>query len=202
MVKHSVASSFFVQLFRYLICLSIHKYLYLSGTSYSKLPRSNLDDYCQLMFQQKHQSGKTPHKVNHSYREFFLTSAVCLLSLWQAKALLRLRIESNSVFVNQVPFPGHPLSSCFSKSDILEKDFEQRPQQYFFTSECVCKCARRFDLSAKARWQSGHLYGFSPVWVRICPWSNHGLLNALPQILHLHGKVCVRMCILSAPSDT
>lgn len=62
-----------------------------------------------------------------------------------------------SVWKLQGAFPGHPLASCFSKSDIREKDFEQRPQEYFLTSECVCKCARRLDLSAKARWQFGHL---------------------------------------------
>jgi hypothetical protein len=31
--------------------------------------------------------------------------------------------------------------------------------------------------------------------------SNHGLENAFPQILHLHGKVWVLMCIFKAPSD-
>lgn len=72
--------------------------------------------------------------------------------------------------------------------------------EYFFTSEWVCRCARRFDRSANARLQKAHENGFSPVCVRMWPWSSHGRLNALPHRLHMHGSVCVRMCILSAPS--
>ena len=41
-----------------------------------------------------------------------------------------------------------------------------------------------------------------PVCVLMCPCSNQGLENALPQILQTQGKVCVRMCILRAPRLT
>lgn len=72
--------------------------------------------------------------------------------------------------------------------------------EYFFTSEWVCRCARKFDRSANARLQCWHENGFSPVCVRMWPCNSHGRLNALPHSLHKHGRVCVRMCILSAPS--
>lgn len=39
----------------------------------------------------------------------------------------------------------------------------------------------------------------SPVCVRMCPLSNHGLENALPQVVQTHGSVCERMCIFKAP---
>lgn len=38
-----------------------------------------------------------------------------------------------------------------------------------------------------------------PLWVRMCPLSNHNLENAFPQILQEHGKVCVLRCIFRAP---
>lgn len=43
-----------------------------------------------------------------------------------------------------------PDSSCLCRRDILEKVLEQFLHWYFFTSEWVCRCALRFDLSAKA----------------------------------------------------
>ena len=36
----------------------------------------------------------------------------------------------------------------------------------------------------------------------MCPWSSHGLENAFPQRWHLHGNVCVLMCIFNAPRLT
>ncbi len=98
------------------------------------------------------------------------------------------------------PIP-HPASSCFVNKDILEKVFLQYLQLYFFTSECVCRCALRFDLSAKALEQCVHWNGFSPVCVRMCPCRSHGRENAFPQYLHLHGRVWVLMCIFNAPRD-
>ncbi len=97
--------------------------------------------------------------------------------------------------------PGHPPSVCLVSSDILEKVLLQVGHEYFFTSECVCRCARKFERSAKARLQCGHENGFSPVCVRMWPCSSHGLENALPHCMHLQGNVCVRMCIFSAPSE-
>lgn len=95
-----------------------------------------------------------------------------------------------------------PDSSCLCRSDILEKVLEQFLHWYFFTSEWVCRWALRLDLSAKALLQWGQEKGFSPVWVLMCPWSNQGLENALPQILQTQGKVWVRMCIFRAPRLT
>ena len=91
---------------------------------------------------------------------------------------------------------------CLSKRDMREKDLEHCEQLYFLTTECVWRCARKFDRSAKARSQLGHLYGFSPVCVRMWPCSSHGRLKAFPQMVHLHGRVCVRMCIFNAPRET
>lgn len=39
-------------------------------------------------------------------------------------------------------------------------------QLYFLTSECVCRCARRFERSANARPQNSQRNGFSPVTSR------------------------------------
>lgn len=56
-----------------------------------------------------------------------------------------------------------PDSSCLCRRDILEKVLEQFLHWYFFTSEWVCRCALRLDLSAKALLQWGQEKGFSPV---------------------------------------
>uniref|UniRef100_A0A182UJA0 Uncharacterized protein n=1 Tax=Anopheles melas TaxID=34690 RepID=A0A182UJA0_9DIPT len=96
--------------------------------------------------------------------------------------------------------PGHPDSACFVSSGSRENDFVHVGHLKRFTSSCVCWCARRFDRSANAREHSLHTNGFSPVCVRMWPCSSHGRENALSQCVHLHGSVCVRMCILSAPS--
>lgn len=92
-------------------------------------------------------------------------------------------------------------SVCLLSNDIRENVFEQLLHRYFLISECVCICARRFDRSANARQHISHWNGFSPVCVRTCPCKSHGRENALPQILHLHGSVCVRICIFSAPNE-
>ena len=58
-------------------------------------------------------------------------------------------IQEQSVYykvIVQVP-------SCLRSNDILENVLEQELQQYLFTSECVCKCARKFERSANARRQ-------------------------------------------------
>lgn len=59
------------------------------------------------------------------------------------------------------------VSWCLLRSDMRENDLLQVVHEYRFTSECVCRCARRFDRSAKARLQNSHLNGFSPVCVLI-----------------------------------
>lgn len=92
------------------------------------------------------------------------------------------------------------MSQCLVSSDMRLNVLLHVGHEYFFTSEWVCRWARKLDLSANARLQCWHENGFSPVWVRMCPCSSHGRLNALPHSLHIHGSVCVRMCILSAPS--
>lgn len=103
--------------------------------------------------------------------------------------------------ITPVGTPGQPPSVCLDKRDIREKVLLQVGHEYFFTSEWVCKWARRFDLSAKARLQCGHENGFSPVCVRMWPCRSQGREKAFPQSLHLQGNVCVRMCILSAPRE-
>lgn len=40
-----------------------------------------------------------------------------------------------------------------------------------------------------------------PVCVRMCPCRSQVREKALPQMVHSHGKVCVRMCMRNAPSD-
>lgn len=94
----------------------------------------------------------------------------------------------------------HPESQCLDNSDMRLNVLLHDRHEYFFTSEWVWRCARKLDLSANARLQCWQENGFSPVCVRMWPWSSHGRLNALPHSLQMHGKVCVRMCILSAPS--
>lgn len=70
---------------------------------------------------------------------------------------------------------------------------------YFFTSEWVCRWARRLERSAKARLQWEQEKGFSPVWVRTWPCSSQGREKAFPQVAHTQGSVWLRMCILRAP---
>ena len=55
------------------------------------------------------------------------------------------------------------------------------PQEYGLSLECVCVCALRLLLSAKALLHWLHWNGFSPVWVLMWPWSSHGLEKFLPQ---------------------
>ena len=55
-----------------------------------------------------------------------------------------------------------PDSSCLCRRDIREKVLEQFLHWYFLTSECVCRWALRFDLSAKALLQWEQEKGFSP----------------------------------------
>lgn len=50
--------------------------------------------------------------------------------------------------------PLQPLSSCFNNNDIRENVREHDLQWYFFTTECVCKWARKFERSANARLQN------------------------------------------------
>lgn len=95
-----------------------------------------------------------------------------------------------------------PDSSCLCSSDMRENVLEQFLHWYFFTSEWVCRWARRFDRSANARLQWGHENGFSPVCVLMCPCSSQGLEKAFPHILQTHGSVCVLMCIFRAPRLT
>ena len=90
-------------------------------------------------------------------------------------------------------------SSCLTCNDILEKVFRQHLQEYFLTLACVCRCARKFDLSANALWHWSHWKGFSPVCVLIWPCKSQGRLNDFPHSLHWQGSVCVRTCILRAP---
>ena len=45
---------------------------------------------------------------------------------------------------------------CLCRRDMRENERVHFEQQYFFTAECVCKCARRFERSANARWHLGH----------------------------------------------
>lgn len=95
---------------------------------------------------------------------------------------------------------GHPVSQCLVSNDMRLNVLLHDGHEYFFTSEWVCRWARKFDRSANARLQCGHEKGFSPVCVRIWPCNSQGRLNALPHNLHIHGSVCVRICILRAPS--
>lgn len=62
--------------------------------------------------------------------------------------------------------PEQPVSSCLWSSDIREKVREQVLHWYFFTSEWVCRWARRLDRSAKARLQCVQEKGFSPMGQR------------------------------------
>lgn len=55
-----------------------------------------------------------------------------------------------------------PAAVCFCSRDIRLKVREQVPHWYFFTSAWVCRCARRFERSAKARLQCGQENGRSP----------------------------------------
>ena len=126
-----------------------------------------------------------------------MASSPLLLSLWALGLSADGGTLAAAVFV-----PGQPPSMCLVSSDIRENVLLQVLHEYFLTSECVCRCALRFERSANALLQCGQEKGFSPVCVRICPCSSQGRENALPHNLHLHGSVCVRMCILSAPSDT
>lgn len=95
--------------------------------------------------------------------------------------------------------PGQPTSTCFVRSDIRENVLLHVVHEYFLISEWVWRWARKLDRSANARWQCWQLNGFSPVCVLIWPCNSHGRLKALPQISHLHGSVCVRICIFKAP---
>ena len=61
--------------------------------------------------------------------------------------------------------PWQPPSVCLLRSDMREKVFLQPGHEYFLVCRCVCRCARRFDLSAKEREQYVHANGFSPVCV-------------------------------------
>lgn len=156
-----------------------------------------------------HNSTYLEGQKKHHYLPTNKKNSLCQTSIDNARSLKCQRqncLNNNDNLkkrIHEVKFSPSPHEYwCLSKSDILEKDREQWLQQYFFTAECVCKCARKLERSAKARWQLGHLYGFSPVCVRMWPCNNHGRLNAFPQIVHLHGSVCVRMCIFSAPKDT
>lgn len=47
-----------------------------------------------------------------------------------------------------------PEALCLCSSDMRLKVRAQEPHWYFFTSECVCRWARRLERSAKARLQS------------------------------------------------
>ena len=47
----------------------------------------------------------------------------------------------------------HPDAVCLCSSDMRLKVREQVAHMYFFTSECVCRWARRLERSAKARLQ-------------------------------------------------
>lgn len=55
-----------------------------------------------------------------------------------------------------------PDSWCLCSSDMREKVRAQAGHWYFLTSECVCRCARRLERSAKARLQWVQENGFSP----------------------------------------
>lgn len=55
-----------------------------------------------------------------------------------------------------------PAAVCFCSRDIRLKVREQVPHWYFLTSAWVCRCARRFERSAKARLQCGQENGRSP----------------------------------------
>lgn len=92
-----------------------------------------------------------------------------------------------------------PAALCFCSSDMRLKVREQVLHWYFFTSAWVCRCARRFERSAKARLQCGQENGRSPVCVRMCPLSSQGLEKAFPQVGQTQGSVWERMCIFSAP---
>ena len=99
---------------------------------------------------------------------------------------------------------------------------------YFFSGECVCWWALKMTeidaflcfcdtvncfclqntVDKFHRWMAFHLNILDldkivsmqkPLWVRMCPLSNHNLENAFPQILQEHGKVWVLRCIFRAP---
>lgn len=59
--------------------------------------------------------------------------------------------------------PEQPDSWCLWSRDMREKVREHVLHWYFLTSECVWRCARRLERSAKARLQWGQEKGFSPV---------------------------------------
>ena len=71
-------------------------------------------------------------------------------------------------------------------------------QENGLSEECVCTCALKLLLSAKALLQRLHVKGFSPVWVLMCPCSSQGRENDLPQKGHLQPAVWVRMCMFRA----
>lgn len=58
--------------------------------------------------------------------------------------------------------PEQPDSWCLWSRDMREKVREHVLHWYFLTSECVWRCARRLERSAKARLQWGQEKGFSP----------------------------------------
>jgi hypothetical protein len=58
--------------------------------------------------------------------------------------------------------PEQPDSWCLWSKDMREKVRAQAWHWYFFTSEWVCRCARRLERSAKARLQWEQEKGFSP----------------------------------------
>lgn len=55
-----------------------------------------------------------------------------------------------------------PVRVCLCSRDMRLKVREQAPHWYFFTSEWVCRWARRLERSAKARLQWGQENGRSP----------------------------------------
>lgn len=121
-------------------------------------------------------------RINFKYIDSVLLSCVCVCVsihiIWSVSArenafglllVIWRRQRSEEMPSARVNIGGvtqcatqQPDSSCLCRRDILEKVLEQFLHWYFLTSECVCRWALRFDLSAKALLQWGQEKGFSP----------------------------------------
>jgi hypothetical protein len=69
-------------------------------------------------------------------------------------------------------------SSCLYRYDFSANAFPHRPHTCGLVWECVCTCARRLDLSAKAFVQMEHLNGFSP--------GKWGLISDFVSVIIIH----------------
>ena len=67
----------------------------------------------------------------------------------EVESPMRVWTHSSFLFLS----PWHPPSVCLLSRLIREKVFLQPGHEYFLVCRCVCRCARRFDLSAKEREQ-------------------------------------------------